>query len=85
MLRRSGIGSYFDWLLITIIGVIMASGILSWLTRLAGIANVAYTVYFIHLVFVLSLFLYLPYSKLAHMFYRSAAMCFVKYSGREKK
>ena len=83
--EKSGIGSYFDWLLITIIGVIMASGILSWLTRLAGIANVAYTVYFIHLVFVLSLFLYLPYSKLAHMFYRSAAMCFVKYSGREKK
>jgi len=83
--EKVGIGSYFDWLLITIVGVIAASGILSWLTRLAGIAPVAYTIYFIHLVFVLSLFLYLPYSKLAHMFYRSAAICFLKYSGREKK
>lgn len=83
--EKVGIGSYFDWLLITIVGVIAASGILSWVTRLAGIAPVAYTIYFIHLVFVLSLFLYLPYSKLAHMFYRSAAICFLKYSGREKK
>jgi len=83
--EKVGAGSYFDWLLITIIGVIMASGILSWLTRLAGIAPVAYAVYFVHLAFVLSLFIYLPYSKLAHLFYRSAAICFMKYSGREKK
>ena len=81
--EKVGIGSYFDWLLITIVGVIMASGILSWVTRVAGIASFAYIIYFIHLVFVLSLFLYLPYSKLAHMFYRSAAICFLKYSGRE--
>ncbi len=80
---KVGIGSYFDWLLITIIGVVMASGILSELTRLAGIAGLAYPVYFIHLVFVFSLFLYLPYSKLSHIFYRAAAICFVKYSGRE--
>jgi len=53
------------------------------LTRLAGIAGLAYPVYFIHLVFVFSLFLYLPYSKLSHIFYRAAAICFVKYSGRD--
>ncbi|MBI5739461.1 MAG: quinone-interacting membrane-bound oxidoreductase complex subunit QmoC [Nitrospirae bacterium] len=83
--EKVGSGSYFDWLLITIIGVIAVSGILSWLTRIAGLAPVAYSVYFIHLVFVLSLFVYLPYSKLAHLFYRSAAICFIKYSGREKR
>lgn len=81
--EKVGIGSYFDWLLITIVGVVMASGILAELTRLANIAGLAYPVYFIHLVFVFSLFLYLPYSKLAHIFYRAAAICFVKYSGRE--
>ncbi|MBI4842895.1 MAG: quinone-interacting membrane-bound oxidoreductase complex subunit QmoC [Nitrospirae bacterium] len=80
---KVGLGSYFDWLLITIIGVIMASGILSWVTRSAGLAEAAYLIYFIHLVFVFSLFVYLPYSKLAHIFYRSAAICFNKYSGRE--
>src|SRR3989338_3718406 len=83
--QKVGIGSYFDWLLITIIGVVMASGILSWLTRLAGIANLAYPIYFLHLIFVFSLFLSLPYSKLAHLFYRAAAICYAKYSGREKK
>jgi quinone-modifying oxidoreductase subunit QmoC len=81
--EKVGLGSYFDWLLIGIIGVIMASGILSWITRLTGIAGIAYPVYFIHLVFIFSLFVYLPFSKLAHMFYRSAAICFNKYSGRE--
>lgn len=82
--EKVGLGSYFDWLLITIIGVVMASGILSWVLRLAGIAGLAYPVYFIHLVFVFSLFIYLPYSKLAHIFYRTAAMVYNKYSGRDK-
>ena len=83
--EQVGLGSYFDWLLITIIGVIVVSGLLAELTRVAGIAILAYPIYFIHLVFVFSLFLYLPYSKLAHLFYRTAAICYAKYSGREKK
>lgn len=79
---KMGIGSYFDWLLLTIIGVVMASGILAWLTRLADIPNLAYPIYFIHLVFVFSLFVYLPFSKLAHLFYRTTAIIFAKYTGR---
>lgn len=81
--EKLGLGSYFDWLLLGIIGVVGLSGILAYLTRLAGIGAVAYPIYFIHLVFIFSLFIYLPFSKLAHMFYRAAAMCFMKYSGRE--
>jgi len=80
---RVGVGSYFDWLLIGIIGTIGVSGTLAWLTRVAGIGGLAYPIYFIHLVVVLSLFTYLPFSKLAHMFYRGAALSFNKYSGRE--
>jgi quinone-modifying oxidoreductase subunit QmoC len=80
---KIGMGSYFDWLLITIIGVVMLSGILAELTRVGGAAQLAYPVYFIHLVFVFSLFLYVPYSKLAHLFYRGAAICFEKYSRRD--
>ena len=81
---KVGIGSYFDWLLIVIIAVVAVSGIMAELTRIAGNASLAYPIYFVHLVFVFSLFIYLPYSKLAHMFYRAAALCFAKYSGREK-
>jgi len=81
--EKVGLGSYFDWLLIGIIGTVGVSGTLAWLARVAGIGGLAYLIYFIHLVAVLSLFVYLPFSKLAHMFYRGAAMCFMKYSGRE--
>lgn len=80
---KVGLGGYFDWLLITIIGVVMASGILSWLTRLAGVGLIAYPIYFVHLVFVFSLFIYLPYSKLAHLFYRATAICYSKYAKRQ--
>ena len=81
--KLNGVGSYFDWLLIGIIGIVGLSGFLAQLLRIMGVGPVAYPMYYIHLVFVFSLFIYLPFSKLAHMFYRSAAMCFNKYSGRE--
>jgi len=80
---KVGMGSYFDWLLIGTIGVVGVSGFLAQLLRVAGVGSLAYTSYYIHLVFVFSLFVYLPYSKLAHIFYRGAAMAFNKYSGRE--
>ncbi|MEW6600464.1 MAG: quinone-interacting membrane-bound oxidoreductase complex subunit QmoC [Nitrospirota bacterium] len=81
--EKLGAGSYFDWLLISVIAIVGISGFLAQLLRVAGVAPIAYPVYFIHLVFVFSLFIYLPFSKLAHMFYRGAALTFLKYSGRE--
>lgn len=81
--EKLGVGSYFDWVLLGIIGIVGLSGFLSWMLRLAGVAPLAYPIYFIHLVFVFSLFIYLPFSKLAHIFYRGAALTFLKYSGRE--
>ncbi|MBC8413766.1 MAG: quinone-interacting membrane-bound oxidoreductase complex subunit QmoC [Nitrospira sp.] len=80
-----GKGSYFDWMLLSLILTIGLSGLLAELTRVAGIGTMAYPIYFIHLVSVLALFLYLPYSKLAHMFYRTAAISFIKYSGRDSQ
>lgn len=80
---KVGIGSYFDWLLLFIIAVIVSSGILAETTRLADKAVLAYPIYFIHLVFVFSLFIYLPYSKLAHMFYRATAIYYSKYAKRQ--
>ena len=80
--EKAGLGSYFDWLFISVIAVIGVSGTLAQLMRLAGIAVLAYPIYFIHLVFVFFLFAYAPFSKMAHMFYRATAMVFAKYSGR---
>jgi quinone-modifying oxidoreductase subunit QmoC len=42
----------------------------------------AYTVYYLHLVFVWMLFAYLPWSKLGHLCYRTAALLYVRMYGR---
>lgn len=78
---RASLGSYFDWLLITVIYTVAVTGILSEVFRLLNIASLAYPVYFIHLVFVFFLFVYAPFSKMAHMVYRTVAMVFAKHVG----
>jgi quinone-modifying oxidoreductase subunit QmoC len=80
---KAGMGSYFDWIFLAIVIGVGATGMLSWALRLADM-NVGYLVYYFHLVFVWSLFAYAPYSKFAHLFYRTTAMVFAKYTGREK-
>lgn len=78
---KAGFGNYFDWMLITIIYTITVTGILSEAFRLLNIASIAYPVYFIHLVFVFVLFAYAPFSKMAHLVYRTVAMVFTKHIG----
>ncbi len=81
---KAGIGSYFDWIFLTIVIGVGATGMLAWALRLADM-EVGYLIYYFHLVFIWSLFAYAPYSKFAHLFYRTTAMVFAKYTGREKK
>jgi quinone-modifying oxidoreductase subunit QmoC len=75
-------GSYFDWLLILVIVGVGLTGFLTELIRLAGSAVPAYSMYTLHLIFVFVLFAYLPFSKLAHLFYRTVALIYLGYSGR---
>ena len=81
--EKAGKGGYYDWLFIYIVFAVMATGILSELTRLANIAVLAYIVYFAHLVVVFFLFAYAPFSKTAHMVYRATAMVFAKATERD--
>jgi quinone-modifying oxidoreductase subunit QmoC len=81
--EKAGKGSYFDWLFISVVYLVALSGILAEVFRLADIAILAYPVYFIHLVVVFFLFIYAPFSKMAHMVYRATAMVFAKSTGRE--
>ncbi|MDD5154187.1 MAG: quinone-interacting membrane-bound oxidoreductase complex subunit QmoC [Desulfovibrionales bacterium] len=71
--------SYFDWALILMILGVTVSGILTELLRLADIANLAYPMYVLHLMFVFYIIGYLPYSKLAHMVYRTVALAYKRH------
>ncbi|NTW60441.1 MAG: quinone-interacting membrane-bound oxidoreductase complex subunit QmoC [Nitrospirae bacterium] len=79
---KAGMGSYFDWIFLLVVIGVGATGMASWGLRIADM-EIGYFVYYIHLVFVWSLFAYAPYSKFAHLFYRTTAMVFARYSGRE--
>jgi len=69
--------AYFDWLFLwTLLGVAV-TGIASELLRL-GQTSVMYGVYFVHLVLVFALFLYAPYTKFAHMLYRTLALAMTR-------
>lgn len=74
--EKAGKGTYYDWLFIVLIYVVGISGIFTELLRVTDIGALAYPMYFVHLVSIMFLFIYAPYSKMAHMFYRAVAMVF---------
>lgn len=74
--EKAGTGTYYDWLFIVLIYVVGLSGIFTELLRVAGIGPLAYPMYFVHLASIMFLFIYAPYSKMAHMIYRAVAMVF---------
>jgi quinone-modifying oxidoreductase subunit QmoC len=81
---KAGIGSYYDWLFISVVLTIVTTGLLSEILRLLGIAILAYPIYLIHLIAIFFLFAYAPFSKMAHMVYRTTALVYAKSTGRDK-
>ncbi|MBF0344930.1 MAG: quinone-interacting membrane-bound oxidoreductase complex subunit QmoC [Nitrospirae bacterium] len=75
--------SSFDWLFASVMLILAVTGLLSELLRVAGLAVPAYTIYFIHLIFVFYIIAYLPYSKLAHLVYRTVAITYSKMANRD--
>jgi len=66
--------TYFDWFfLLTLTGVAL-TGILSEIMRLAQFSALMYSIYYVHLVLIFALFLYAPYSKFAHLAYRTVVL-----------
>ncbi len=78
-----GANGYQDYLFLYMLSIVGLTGMLSWLTRLSGVPMLAYINYFIHLVTVFFLLWYMPYSKFAHMIYRTLALVYSKSIGRE--
>ena len=75
--------TYKDWYLLGLVLGLGLTGMLTEMTRLGGLAGLTYFMYFIHLVFVFNLFAFLPFSKLAHLVYRTVALAYNEWSGRK--
>jgi len=74
--------SYFDWFFVVTLLLVAVSGLAAEGLHYARMEPHRYLVYFSHLVLAFMLLLYLPYSKFAHIVYRTTAMVYAEYSGR---
>ncbi len=77
------VNMYKDWYLLGLVFGAGLTGLLTEMTRLGGSAVFSYLFYFVHLMLVFVLFLSLPYSKFAHIVYRTVVMAYDEYSGRK--
>ncbi len=75
-------GSYFDWTLIMTLFIVTFTGFFTEILHYVRLEPHRHLAYFVHLVFVCALILYLPYSKFSHLVYRTVAMIYAEYSGR---
>jgi len=82
--ERIGAGTYFDWAFLSAVLLVVITGFLSEILHYARVEPLRQIAYFCHLVFVFALLMSLPYSKFAHMLYRTTAMVYAEYSGRNK-
>jgi quinone-modifying oxidoreductase subunit QmoC len=81
--KTDQLSTYRDWYLLGLVFLLGVTGMGAVLTRLAGWAGITYGIYFIHLLLIFSLFAYTPFSKLAHLVYRTVAMTYAEYTNRK--
>ncbi len=84
----------FDWVFIWLLLAVGVTGFVVEVFRFvaegsfgeeayaSSLALPAYSLYFVHLVAVFGLLVYLPYSKFAHIWYRTVAMIYAEHTGR---
>ncbi|MDA8137769.1 MAG: quinone-interacting membrane-bound oxidoreductase complex subunit QmoC [Desulfobacteraceae bacterium] len=81
--QKDQVSAYKDWYLLGLVLVLGGSGLLTEMLRLGHMHGLMILVYVVHLIAVWMLFAYTPFSKLAHLVYRTVAMAYQEYSGRK--
>jgi quinone-modifying oxidoreductase subunit QmoC len=84
----------FDMIFVWLLLAVGVSGLFTEILRFAadpgaegangGLQYFAFAVYFAHLVLVFDLLVFLPYSKFAHILYRTAALVYAEHTGRNQ-
>lgn len=75
--------SYKDWFLLGVVFALGLTGMLAEITRMMDLKYITYFFYYLHLIAIFELFLFLPFSKMAHLVYRTAAMAYADYGNRK--
>lgn len=81
--KDAQITSYKDWFILWVVFALGVTGMLTEITRLADLEYISYFFYYLHLIAIFELFAFLPFSKMAHLVYRSAAMAYSEYGNRK--
>jgi quinone-modifying oxidoreductase subunit QmoC len=82
----------FDWVFLWLLLGVALTGLATEVLRFSvgpevasastALKNAALSAYFVHLVLVFQLLVHLPYSKFAHIVYRTVAMVYAEHTGR---
>jgi quinone-modifying oxidoreductase, subunit QmoC len=80
--ERSGKSAYSDWFFTALLALTAITGFVVEILRYADVRTGAYAAYVVHLVFIFGLFAYFPFSKFAHVLYRTAATVHARQVGR---
>ena len=82
MSGSAGKATAFDWTFVWVLFLTVITGFLAQVFRVFDFAVAAYFIYYVHLVFVFFLLAYASHTKMAHIFYRTLAMVYARWSGR---
>ena len=80
--NEAGRSSYFDWYFVGILYALTITGFAVEIVRYSGLVNASYSLYMVHLVFYFMIFTYLPFTKFAHIVYRTLALTHARQIGR---
>jgi quinone-modifying oxidoreductase subunit QmoC len=79
---QNAVNSYADWVLLGTISLVVLTGFFTEVLHYVRLEPHRHVAYFVHLVFIFALLAYLPFSKFAHIVYRTTALVFAERYGR---
>ncbi len=80
---KDQVTTYKDWYILGIVFSLGVTGMLTEMARLAHLEWTSYVFYYLHLIAIFNLFAFLPFSKMAHLVYRTTAMAYAEYGNRK--